>query len=153
MFVETDVVEFINRIINVPKTNNSEVKKNIIKFRDYLVLTKMTDQETIDKVDKIIACLDSIITVKNTLGFVDISALINAPVTEEIKKLRKVPITQSQYSNKHYHHYHNDDSASSCYTCGAGSSRSSSRYSSSCGTSSSSSCYTCGASSASRSRC
>lgn len=120
MFIETDIIEFINRIINSNKSNNSEIKNNIIKFRDYLVLTQMTDQETIDKVDKIISCLDSIINIKNSLGFIDISVIINAP-TEKGKKLRKVPITQREYADKHYNHYERDDSSTSCYSCGSSS--------------------------------
>ena len=120
MFIETDIIEFINRIINSNKSNNSEIKNNIIKFRDYLVLTQMTDQETIDKVDKTISCLDSIINIKNSLGFIDISVIINAP-TEKGKKLRKVPITQREYADKHYNHYERDDSSTSCYSCGSSS--------------------------------
>jgi len=120
MFIETDIIEFINRIINSNKSNNSEIKNNIIKFRDYLVLTQMTDQETIDKVDKIISCLDSIINIKNSLGFIDISVIINAP-TEKGKKLRKVPITQREYADKHYNHYERDNSSTSCYSCGSSS--------------------------------
>ena len=120
MFIETDIIEFINRIINSNKSNNSEIKNNIIKFRDQLVLTQMTDQETIDKVDKIISCLDSIINIKNSLGFIDISVIINAP-TEKGKKLRKVPITQREYADKHYNHYERDNSSTSCYSCGSSS--------------------------------
>ncbi len=120
MFIEQDIIEFINRIINSNKSNNSEIKNNIIKFRDYLVLTQMTDQETIDKVDKIISCLDSLLHIKNSLGFIDISAIINAP-TEKGKKLRKVPITQREYADKHYNHYERDNSSSSCYSCGSSS--------------------------------
>ena len=120
MFIETDIIEFINRIINSNKSNNSEIKNNIIKFRDYLVLTQMTDQETIDKVDKTISCLDSIINIKNSLGFIDISVIINAP-TEKGKKLRKVPITQREYADKHYNHYERDNSSTSCYSCGSSS--------------------------------
>jgi hypothetical protein len=141
MFIQNDVLEFINRIINSQTSSASEIKKNLILFRDYLALTEMTDKQTIDKVDKILDCLEGLLQVKKSLGVVDISVIINAPNTEKGKALKKIPIIQHQYADKHYHHYERDNSSSSCYTCGSSSN------------SSSSSCYTCGASSTSRSRC
>ena len=128
MFVEPDVIEFINRIVNA-EGEKKEVRTNIIKFRDYLVLTKMTDNETIKKVDKVIQCLDSLLSIKAAIGVVDVETIINAPNTERGKSLKKVPITQARYADKHYNHYESSSSSScgtsssSCYTCGASSSR------------------------------
>ena len=113
-----NIIEFINRIINSPKGNNKDIKNNIILFRDYLALTQMTDQGTIDKVDKIIACLDSILNIKNNLGFIDIATIINAP-TEKGKRLRKVPITQQEYVDKHYNHYHSSCGTTTVDSCGS----------------------------------
>ena len=119
MFIETDIIEFINRIINSPKGQAQDIKRNLILFRDYLVLTEMTDKETVDQVDKILDCLDGLLKIKKSLGVVDIAAIINAPNTEKGKALKKIPITQNQYADKHYNHYESDSSSSSCYSCGA----------------------------------
>jgi hypothetical protein len=120
MFDEILIIEFINRIINNAAKNSLETKENLIQFRDYLVVTKMTDDETIEKVDKVIMCFESIMNIKNVLGHVDIATMFQEK--EEIKGrgLKKVPIHQTKYIEKHYHHYEPTVSSS----CGSSSSTS-----------------------------
>ena len=55
MFLQSDILEFINKIINQSKVSDKlDVKQNITKFRDYLKLTQMVDDATIADIDIII---------------------------------------------------------------------------------------------------
>ena len=140
MFDETEIIEFFNRIINAPQLNEEEIETNVTKFYDYLELTQMCDEETLSKLYKIVRCIDSIITIKKTMGYIDVRSLLNAE-PEQHMKLTKKPKKTTQ--TKHYNHYHSSSSSG----CGGNSSSSSSSScwgsstsSSSCGGSSSSSC-------------
>lgn len=115
MFDEQEVIEFFNRIINAPNLNNQEIKLNVTKFYEYLALTKMCDEESLEKLSKIVACINEILTIKKTMGHIDINNLLVEPETP--KKLTKKPKNQ-----KHYGYYVSS-------SCG-----SSSVSSSSCGT-------------------
>ena len=117
MFDEQEVIEFFNRIINAPNLKEQEIKQNITKFYEYLVLTKMCEGESLKKLNKIVVCLNEILAIKKAIGYMDINTLILEP--EEQKRLIK-------QNKKHYGHYE----SSSSLSCG------SSTYSSSCGSAS-----------------
>lgn len=136
MFDQDNIIEFINKIINqVEEVGDAEV--NLRKFRDYLELTEMCDNETLAKVDKVLDCYDSIINLKRTFGSVDVSSLFKESVNAG-KKLVKRRVTKpvqpkDEYEDKHYRHYsssyHEPVSSSGCggsvsYSsgCGCGSS-------------------------------
>ena len=121
MFDETEIIEFFNRIINTSDLEEQEIKQNVAKFYEYLELTQMCEESSLNKLSKIITCLNEILTIKKTVGYIDINTLLLEP--EEQKKLVKKPLNR-----KHYNHYESGRSSS----CGS----SSSSYSSSCGTSS-----------------
>ncbi len=123
MFDVEEIIEFFNRIINTSNISDQEIKVNVIKFYEYLVLTKMCDEESIKKLSKIVACLSEILAIKKAIGYIDINNLLIEP--QEPKKLTKTP-----KKNRHYNHYESDG-PSFC-----GSSSSSSSYSSSCGSAS-----------------
>lgn len=137
MFDQDNIIEFINKIINqVEEVGDAEV--NLRKFRDYLELTEMCDNETLAKVDKVLDCYDSIINLKRTFGSVDVSALFKDAVNAGkrlVKKKVTKPVEQvkDEYEDKHYRHYsssyHEPVSSSGCggsvsYSsgCGCGSS-------------------------------
>lgn len=117
MFDEQEIIEFFNRIINATDLKDQEIKINVTKFYEYLALTKMCDEESLEKLSKIVTCLSEILSLKKTLGYIDIASLLLEP--EEQKKLVKRP-----QNKKHYNHYESSDSSSSCGT--------SSRYTSRC---------------------
>lgn len=136
MFDQDNIIEFINKIINqVEEVGDAEA--NLRKFRDYLELTEMCDNETLAKVDKVLDCYDSIINLKRTFGSVDVSSLFKEAVNAG-KKLVKRRVTKpvqpkDEYEDKHYRHYsssyHEPVSSSGCggsvsYSsgCGCGSS-------------------------------
>ena len=119
MFDKTEIIEFFNRIINAPELKEQEIKQNVSKFYEYLELTQMCDEASLNKLSKIIICLNEILAIKKTVGYIDINTLLLAP--EEQKRLVKRPRNQ-----KHYNHYESGNNSS----CGSTS------YSSSCGASS-----------------
>jgi len=106
MFNEEEIIEFINRIINFPNIEDSEIKTNITKFYEYISLTNMCNEETLKKVSVIIDCLNEILKLKKKLEYVDISSLISKPNKE--KELRKTP------NNRHFSHYESGGYSSSC---------------------------------------
>ena len=125
MFLQSDILEFINKIINQSKASDKiEVKQNITKFRDYLKLTQMVDSTTIEGIDIIIDCIDELMTLKGKLGDVDVTMIFQNK-EESISKPRKLEKTrQSMYDEKHYKHYVKDSSSSSSIyssNCGMGS--------------------------------
>lgn len=128
MFLQVDVIEFINKIINQSNVKDKEsVKTNITKFREYLILTQMADETTLAEIDIILDCLNELMVLKNKLGDVDVMMIFQGR-EESVDKPRSLKKTrQSLYDEKHYRHYERDTSSS----CG-----SSPSYSSSCGCSS-----------------
>ena len=134
MFIQSDIREFINKIINQSDMSiKNQVKENIIKFREYLRLTCMANEVTLADIDLIIDCLDELMVLKTKFGRVDVMSLFEGREKEERQiTLKKTP--QNKYDRKHYQHY-SGGYASSCGTssrtnsCGT----SLSTYSSSCG--------------------
>ena len=150
MFDEQKTIEFFNRIINAPEISDEEIEANVAKFHEYLSLTHMCDEDTLEKLGKIVECLHEILVIRNTIGYVDVSTLLLAEPEPQMR-LTKKPKKTTQ--TKHYNHYHSSSSSgcggdsSSSSSCGGSSSSSSSSScwgsstsSSSCGGSSSSSC-------------
>lgn len=127
MFNCDDIIEFMNKIINQTDIDDrSTVQNNLVQFRNYLELTKMCDKKTLDKVDKVMDCMDSIFDLKSKLGFVDVTSLFNNPMSGSGKRLVKRIIPDTEYEDKHYRHYsssyHDTSYSSGCG--GGGSSRS-----------------------------
>ncbi len=135
MFNQENIIEFINKIINqVDGDENEEVEANLRKFRAYLELTEMCDNETLSRVDKVLDCYDSLMNLKRSFGFVDVSALFKEK-ENAAKKLVKKRVTKpvqpkDEYEDKHYRHYsssyHEPVSSSGCgggvsYSSGCGS--------------------------------
>ncbi len=117
MFDVEEIIEFFNRIINTSNISDQEIKVNVIKFYEYLVLTKMCEGDSLKKLNKIVVCLNEILAIRKAIGYIDINTLLLEP--EEQKRLIK-------QNKKHYGHYESSSSTS----CG------SSSYSSSCGSAS-----------------
>ena len=125
MFVGTDVIEFINKIINQSDVKDKvQVKQNITKFREYLRLTCMADDITLSDIDLIISCIDELMVVKSKLGNVDVMSIFEGREETKTQPRRLAKTKQSSYDEKHYRHY-SRGSSSSC--------SSTSSYSSSCG--------------------
>ena len=135
MFVGTDVIEFINKIINQSDVKDKQlVKQNITKFREYLRLTCMADEATLTDIDLILSCIDELMVVKSKLGNVDVMSIFEGREETKTQSRRLAKTRQSSYDEKHYRHYQRDYTS----TCSSTSSRSSScgstpAYSSSCG--------------------
>ena len=115
MFNEEEIIEFINRIVNSPDIEDSEIETNITKFYEYIQLTNMCSDETLTKVTMIIECLDEILVLKKKLEYIDIISLISKANNK--KNYQKIP------NNRHFIHYESGYSSS----CG-----SSKTYSSHC---------------------
>lgn len=135
MFVGNDVIEFINKIINQSDVKDKQqVKQNITKFREYLRLTCMADEATLDDIDLILSCIDEIMVVKSKLGNVDVMSIFEGKEDTKTQPRRLAKTRDSIYDEKHYRHY----SGGSNSSCGSTPIRSSScgsmpSYSSSCG--------------------
>ena len=135
MFVGTDVIEFINKIINQSDVKDKDkVKQNITKFREYLRLTCMVDEVTLTDIDLILSCIDELMILKSKLGIVDVMSIFEG--REDTKQPRRLAKTrQSFYDEKHYRHYQRDytSSCSSTPTRSSSCGSDSPSYSSSCG--------------------
>lgn len=136
MFEQDNIIEFINKIINYDDDKTSEeTQENLRKFRSYLELTQMCDSDTLDKVDKVLECYDSLVDIKRSFGFVDVSSLFDNEKKDTVRRLvkkREVPRrtqVRDEYEDKHYHHYSSSYQQPS-YSSGCGGSPS---YSSGCG--------------------
>jgi len=119
MFLQKDIVEFINKIINVDTVKDQDVEKNIKEFYNYLRLTKMANEKTLKQVEKIVSCLPEIFALKQKIGYFDISIILNKENSIEQEKPKpktKKKEPQKVYEEKHYHHYHETTSSS----CGGG---------------------------------
>ena len=138
MFVNNDVIEFINKIINQSDIKDKQqVKQNITKFREYLRLTCMADEATLSDIDLILSCIDELMIVKSKLGNVDVMSIFEDKEKTNSQPRRLAKTRQSSYDEKHYRHY----SVGSNSSCGSSVARSNScgstpSYSSSCGGSS-----------------
>ena len=122
MFLGTDIIEFINKIINSEEIKGEEIANNLKEFDNYLKLTKMADEKTLACIEQVINCLPEIINLKNKIGYLDINILLKEQDKEEIKKSDKRNVKQKtkKYEEKHYIHYQ-DSSADPC-GCSSGTS-------------------------------
>lgn len=126
MFNETNIIEFINKIINESNEDEKELKNNIEKFKEYLILTKMSNLRITEWINQVIICLPELFALKKKIKNVDISSLIDIneiKVSEEnISKEDRKKLTKKLNGKinieKHYHHY--ETSSTSSY-CGGGS--------------------------------
>lgn len=98
MFDENEIIEFFNRIINATDLNASDIKTNVTKFYDYLVLTKMCDEETLIKLSKIVVCINEILKIKSTIGYIDIGNLL-------LESDKQKTFYKTRNDDKHYGHY------------------------------------------------
>lgn len=143
MFLRNDIVEFINKIINVEGVNKEEIENNIKEFSKYLNLTKMADEKTLKIVNTIVDCLPQIVVLKEKLGTFDINMFLSDE--KKLKNNSSKPTTEKTdvkvTDEKHYHHYHETTpihTSSNCFStpsyrssnCGSAPTYS---YSSSCG--------------------
>lgn len=131
MFLENDLIEFINKLINQSGQNKEEIKTNIVQFQDYLKLTKMASEDAIQNIEQVVSCLDEVLTLKEKLGTFDITTLF--PGEENQQKKVKVKEKKKEtehtspntspppYIEKHYHHYETyTPSYVSSSSCGGG---------------------------------
>jgi len=122
MFLGSDILEFINKIINSKEIKDEQIMKNLKEFVNYLKLTKMADENTLKCLNSILACLPEIINLKNKIGYLDINIILgekeklNIDKSDEKNAKNKV----KQYEAKHYNHYHESTSS----PCGGSSSSS-----------------------------
>ena len=114
MFEKEEIMEFIDRIINTEKIDEKDVIQNVTKFYEYLVLTKMCDEDTLGKIYRIISCINEIMVIRKTMGYIDINSLLLPK--EEQKKLVKKP-----KKNRHYDHYETSIPISYSSSCGSSS--------------------------------
>ena len=124
MFLRNDIVEFINKIINVENIQKEDIEKNIKEFYKYLKLTKMADEKTLEVIYKVIDCLPQILILKEKLGTFDINTFLSEENTTK-KTTHKPPKEKSTvkvYEEKHYHHYHEHRPSYSGSSCGGSSS-------------------------------
>lgn len=114
MFLGNDIIEFIDKMIDIKDISNEDKIKNIEKFRDYLKLTKTIDDTTLNSIDKIISCLPEILKLKQKLGSFDLTSILKEE-QEKIDKKDNLKAKQviKKYEEKHYHHYY-DSSSSGC---------------------------------------
>lgn len=123
MFLGSDIIEFINKIINVDTVKDQDIEKNIKEFSNYLRLTKMVDEKTFKEVDKIVDCLPEILALKQKIGYLDINIILNKENSIEQEKQKtktKKKEPQKVYEEKHYHNYYTTSSSA----CGGGGSTS-----------------------------
>lgn len=122
MFLGSDIIEFVNKIINSKEIKDEQIANNLKEFVNYLKLTKMADEQTLKCLNSILACLPEIINLKNKIGYLDINIILgeneklNMDKSDEKKAKNKV----KQYEQKHYTHYHKGTSS----PCGGSSSTS-----------------------------
>lgn len=106
MFLGSDILEFINKIIDLKDTQNENKIELIENFKKYLKLTKMADEETLKCIDKIIKCLPEICALKQKLGAFDLNTILkneqeNIEKNDQAKAKKIVKV----YEEKHYNHY------------------------------------------------
>lgn len=143
MFEKKDIIEFLTKIIEKANSDNAkDTKQSISKYKEYLELTTMCDEDTIASIDKVVDCLEELITIKEKTGICNIEQMFNKYTDKDTSKKEEKAFVkvkerkfEEPYQEKHYDRYVpvSYDSYSSC-----GSSRHVS-YGSSCGSSGSSS--------------
>lgn len=117
MFKQSDIIEFINKIINQAESKDLDrAKANIDQFCNYLKQTKMADEATVDRIIKINEHINSLMELKD-LGEIDISRYFEKTETPKVKQKQ---YEQSMSPSPHYRHYHNDFSSSNSYSSSCG---------------------------------
>lgn len=121
MFLRNDIVEFINKIINVENITKEEIENNIKEFHKYLKLTKMADEKTLKVIDKIVDCLPQILVLKQKLGTFDINMFLNDAdkIDKNTSKSNNSKKTAKTNDEKHYKHYHETKPSPAVSNCGS----------------------------------
>lgn len=118
MFENDNVVEFVNKIINSSQEDDKEIGVNLEKFKEYLKLTKMGDDDIINWMDRVIACLPEIIALKKKIKTINIISIVELENNNKLKKESKKTLTKKHDDNvnvvKHYHHYETVNTSSNC---------------------------------------
>lgn len=151
MFKYEDILEFLTRIIKNSNANNIEAsKESIEKFKEYLMLTTMCDENTLNAITNVASCFEELVNIYEKTGICDLTPLFNPKEKKGKKQRNNVEIEQFEeeqasvhvkkrtfdkpYQEKHYDRY---IPTSSDYTSTCGSSPSGNSYGSSCGSGSS----------------
>ena len=116
MFLEENIIEFINKIIYESKEQRiTDVKNNIEQFKNYLELTKMGSQKSIEWIGSVADCLPELIALSKKINDIDVSLIIPFEGQTAIKNKTKLKTKtiQDDYDKKHYSHY-NSYSSSNC---------------------------------------
>ncbi len=109
MFEKKDVIEFLTRIIQKSNRKNAEdTKQSILKYKEYLELTTMCDEETISSIANVSECVEELITIKEKTGICDIKPMFNQDTAKEEKqetiKVKQIKY-EEPYQQKHYDRY------------------------------------------------
>lgn len=137
MFKNEDVLEFLTRIVKNSNSQNLEKsKESIEKFTEYLRLTTMCDEKTLNAIANVSECFDELVAIYEKTGVCNLNLIFNSKnkidsKDEEIEE-EKTPVLVKKrtfdkpYQEKHYDRY---ISTKSNYgsSCGSGGS-----YGSSC---------------------
>lgn len=122
MFNETNIIEFINKIINESNEDEKELKNNIEKFKEYLILTKMSNLRITEWLNQVIICLPEILVLKKKLNNINVSSLIDINeikvseenISKEDRKILTKKFNEKINIEKHYHHYETSSTSSNC---------------------------------------
>lgn len=140
MFKNEDILEFLTRIIKNSNDNNSETsKESIEKFKEYLMLTTMCDEDTLNAITNVASCFEELVNIYEKTGICDLTPIFNQKekreketknnVENEGIEEKQVPVLvrkrtfDKPYQEKHYDRYIPTDSI---YTSGSCSSSSTS---------------------------
>ena len=144
MFKNEDILEFLTRIIKNSNAKNIEAsKESIEKFKEYLMLTTMCDENALNSITNVVGCFEELVNIYEKTGICDLTAIFNSKEKrgkkqkhnvanervdeEQATALVKKRTFDRPYQEKHYDRY---IPTSGNYTSGCAS-RSS--YGSSCG--------------------
>lgn len=135
MFEKKDIIEFLTRIIEKANSDNAkDTKQSISKYKEYLELTTMCDEDTIASIDKVVDCLEELITIKEKTGICNIEQMFNKYTDKDANKEEKKDAVkvkerrfEEPYQEKHYDRY-----VPTSYDTYSGCSSSSRSYGSSC---------------------
>lgn len=147
MFKNEDILEFLTRIIKNSNADNIEAsKESIEKFKEYLMLTTMCDESTLNSITNVASCFEELVNIYEKTGICDLTPIFNPKEKKGKKQKNNVEVESVEeeqapvlvkkrtfdkpYQEKHYDRY---IPTSSNYTSGCGSSSSKSSYGSSCG--------------------
>lgn len=129
MIEKNYIINFVKKIIeNGDSQNREATRKMILNLQEYLSLTKSLSEEDSKGLERVIDCLDEILTIKEKTGhIVDIGTIfIKERMNEENIEKEKSPVLRKGYinpskqekNNTHYSHYESYGS-SSCGSVGS----------------------------------